>query len=279
VNELVEAYLSKRLWPWPIAVAYASDNREDALLTAASVLAEYQSLGTPSSEYTSTVAMEALGGALGGQSNQAIRSLLGRVELSIRNKIDVGELETWGRARPGDLLMAIPAEAWTGGGVRYCRTCELVPSRWLIEDEEENFFGVSFHGQEPEVWFYDVHLTRQSMVASFGSWDAPAEPSQLSAPSIIELGAASPPAPVRPNKRFARRPGPAKRPREIAAALQPIFNRHHDLLTEMSERAMHEFVRSHWPIKSGEMPAVGTVKKHWNDHLERRAQDARTGTA
>jgi hypothetical protein len=148
----------------------------------------------------------------------------------------------------GELREALEAGSISGGIATDLRTgiADLLPQhRWTQ-------------------WSRSFERVGLVLIPGFNDFKWPSE-------KVREAFPAAPLSQPKPRPRLAAKSGPRKRPAAIAKGLKPIFERHHDLIAEMTTRQRHAHVLRFW-AGDDKAPSVNAVERHWQSHLERRAR-------
>jgi hypothetical protein len=172
--DLVACWLARPLWPWPLALAYslAEPSRNDALNWVCQIFDEYPSLGSPTSDLIGSSSIRGLAQALPDdepQTSDAADKLdwpdsakVLAVERPLIAWLECDDLKGWGRRDFDDQLERIPAESWIGGEIVHRKTCELRPEGRRATE------GLWFPDLGATTWYFDVHITRDTMIQKFG---------------------------------------------------------------------------------------------------------------
>lgn len=177
-SDLVESYLAKPYWPWPLAFAYcqSAEVREDALQAAVEVL-EYYSSSEGLSEFTASSMVARVYEVVTGRSymghpveghdrsgeRYTITSVeevywfeVSALEKPLIDALEAGRLCALGRKSLKDALTEIKPTDWVGAEVDPDETADLVRAGWRVKRHSlERALG----DVERHTLFYDIHLS------------------------------------------------------------------------------------------------------------------------
>jgi|GEM_PF-5113401 len=169
--EARDRWLGKALWPWPLALAYSatSDKRDDAISVAVYNLENYPKVGT-AAEYAGLGAAERVFQALGGPSKEVDDdgnetgkfACLEALEAPLLRLLSDGKIQAWGRADANAQLNRIEPSSWVGAEIISGKTCDLGRAGWRAI---ANSLDSMLDNIQPTIWFRDIHLERDHMIA------------------------------------------------------------------------------------------------------------------
>ena len=166
----IAEWMRRPLWPWPLVVAHRQgeviEDREKSLLLE--IIEEYPAQGMPISEFAGSAPMHVIAESFRFSGYEEQNKGLHLLEQPILTDLINRTLVGWARRSEQGKLEPVEATEWIGGEVLYRRDCRLIRSGFRLQQ------GNYCASEEPEVWLFDIHVTRTSILG------ATAEPSPTS---------------------------------------------------------------------------------------------------
>ena len=186
-DQIVDDWLLRRVWPWPIALAYCVEphSRRQAIFSVTEAFTIYTG---KLSFFASAAALQFVYQQHIGSPDAAIDwQVMQELEASLIKgaRGDHGSLSipSWGKAEPKGVLQLLDPTIWVGGEIHSGDTCDIVKQGYRSGNAQED----SVHdGKNPVVWSYDVHLSADHVKAAVDARTSglPLDARNLSSPLI-----------------------------------------------------------------------------------------------
>lgn len=165
-DEQVAEWLARPMWPWPLAFAYTqSEVRDEALAATVEILTSYPAMDGWE-RFAATGAISRCYGVATGEADPTIDfKRLRAFEKPLRDLIDSGAVQSWGRLEPDGGLVEIKKTDWVGFEIDAEVTADLVRAGWR---ERSSSLSAVLGEIKRNVSFYDVHLPRDEVLATLG---------------------------------------------------------------------------------------------------------------
>lgn len=166
-DQIVDEWLLRRVWPWPIALAYCVEphSRRQAIFSVTEAFTIYTG---KLSFFASAAAVQIVYEQHVGVPNAATDwRVMQELEASLIKgaRGDYGSLSipSWGKADPEGVLQPLDPTIWVGGEIHSEETCNIVKEGYRSSDSREGNWSV---GQNPIIWSYDIHLSADHVKAA-----------------------------------------------------------------------------------------------------------------
>ncbi|ASJ91258.1 hypothetical protein [Porphyrobacter sp. CACIAM 03H1] len=160
LDQAVNRQIEQAYWPWWFAVAYVQSKpaRYDAMRGGVET-----HLASKGSSVDAVGAFGRVVAVLCGDDDpdsETFRNWQARAEDRLMMAIRAGKVKAWGRTAPSGSLVEIAPSDWVGSEVDCSDTCDLVREGWRdLEGIDRALNG------ERVVWFSDIHLPREQVMA------------------------------------------------------------------------------------------------------------------
>ena len=161
-DDVLNEMLERRLWPWPIAVAYCLEpcKRRQAIYRALEALTFYPHAGELR-HFTAMVAIEFVFQIHVGATNIAFDwAVMADLEATLIRGVESDDptvhIPSYGSKTLSGTLEELSVNDWVGGEVLCSETADLIKGGFRVPELRE----ACFRGKkEPVIWYFNIHLS------------------------------------------------------------------------------------------------------------------------